>query len=193
MVWWSAFEGIWERFISSSEILFAEVLCTLHINLRSDKKCFVRNAFEQEDIVLERSARLNPDPKIWRRNILKAKIMSIGGNKKNAENNKKNGEESGWKEEIKMVVCKRPAQQQQTVGRTDGRTKKKEKEEEENEEKMEEKENCCRRDAWTDRGMEGSTRGPRGPKKRFPTGYLDHGLLRYMRHSDQECIHFTEI
>ena len=83
-----------------------------------------------------------------------------------------------------MIVCKRLAQQhqkqQQTDGRTgsetDGRTEeKKEKEEEEKEEKMEEeekeKENCCRRDAWMDGDIEGSTRGPRGPKKRFPTGY----------------------
>ena len=83
-----------------------------------------------------------------------------------------------------MIVCKRLAQQhqkqQQTDGRTDsetdGRTEeKKEKEEEEKEEKMEEeekeKENCCRRDAWMDGDIEGSTRGPCGPKKRFPTGY----------------------
>ena len=64
-------------------------------------------------------------------------------------------------------------------------------EQEEKEEK--EKENCCGRDAWTDGGIEGSTRGPCGPKKRFPTGYSDQGLLRYMRYSDQECIHFREI
>ena len=30
-------------------------------------------------------------------------------NKKFAENKKKNGEESGWKEEIRMIICKRPA------------------------------------------------------------------------------------
>ena len=87
MVWWIAFEEIWERFISS-KILFAEVLCTLHINLRSEKKYFERNIFAQEHIVLERSARLNPDPKIWSRNVLKAKMMFVGGNQKFAENNK---------------------------------------------------------------------------------------------------------
>ena len=56
-------------------------------------------------------ARLNPDPKIWRTNVLKAKMMFVTGNKK----------ESGWKEEIQMIVCERPAQQQ-TDGQTDRRT-----------------------------------------------------------------------
>ena len=56
----------------------------------------------------DRSARLNPDPKIWRRNVLKAKMMFVTGNKK----------ESGWKEEIQMIVCERPVQQQ-TDGQTD--------------------------------------------------------------------------
>ena len=41
---------------------------------------------QQEHIVLERSARLTPDPKIYRRNVLKAKMMFVGGNKKSAEN-----------------------------------------------------------------------------------------------------------
>ena len=62
-------------------------------------------------IVLERSVRLNPDPKIWSRNVLKAKMMFVRGNKKFAENNKKNWGESGWKEEIQMIICKRPAPQ----------------------------------------------------------------------------------
>ena len=56
-------------------------------------------------------ARLNPDPKIWRRNVLKAKMMFVTGNKK----------ESGWKEKIQMIVCEWPAQQQ-TDGQTDRRT-----------------------------------------------------------------------
>ena len=41
---------------------------------------------QQEHIVLERSAILTPDPKIYRRNVLKAKMMFVGGNKKSAEN-----------------------------------------------------------------------------------------------------------
>ena len=52
------------------------------------------------------------------------------------------------------------------TGVTGQKKDKKGKEEEEKEEKKEEKENCC---GTGQADIEGSTRGPGGPKKRFQT------------------------
>ena len=67
---------------------------------------------KQEHIVLERSARLNLDPKIWRRrrNVLKKKMMFVGGKKEICCLIKRKMEKNlvERKKSTYMIICKMP-------------------------------------------------------------------------------------